>query len=330
MRPLLLAVLCLSWTQPAAQGTMATWTGMGGNVSWGAVGNWTGGPPASASTTDIVFAGSTNFGTAGMPLNQDIASAMLVNSLTFNSGGGAFFLGGSDFRFEGLTNAITQNSSSAISIANGITAPSANSSFVLALAGSGSGLVTISGAILTGNGHRDYSVVKSGSSAFALTGSNTYAGGTTINGGTLLINSVSSLGALSGGLTINAGTLEVTTGFSTSRGITLSNAASTLQIDPTQTYTITSAIGGTGTLNKTGSGTLTLSGTNTYTGGAVINGGTVVSNSGASLGNGGVPQPSMRGRLKSRPPIRPLATSRLATLRVRSWWTQLLHSQSGT
>ena len=39
---------------------------------------------------------------------------------------------------------------------------------------------------------------------------NTFTGGTTINSGTIVINSATALGSESGGLTINAGTLEVT------------------------------------------------------------------------------------------------------------------------
>jgi autotransporter-associated beta strand protein len=118
-------------------------------------------------------------------------------------------------------------------------------------------------------------LIKTGTGSLTLGGVNTYSGGTTINGGTLIVDSASSLGATSGGLTINAGTLEVSTGFSTTRAITLGDAASTFQIDPSQIYTVTSAIGGTGALNKTGSGTMVLSSANTYSGGTTINGGTL-------------------------------------------------------
>lgn len=88
----------------------------------------------------------------------------------------------------------------------------------------------------------------------------------TINGGTLNVNNAASMGATSGGLTINAGTLEVSTGFSTTRAITLGNAASTFQVDASQTYTVSTAIGGTGSLNKTGTGTMVLGATETYSG----------------------------------------------------------------
>ncbi len=118
-------------------------------------------------------------------------------------------------------------------------------------------------------------LIKSGSGSLTLSGTNTYSGGTTINGGTLVVNSTASLGASTGGLTINAGTLEVATGYSTTRTITLGNAASTFQIDASQTFTDTTAIGGTGSLTKTGAGTMVLGATETYSGGTNVSAGTL-------------------------------------------------------
>jgi len=146
----------------------------------------------------------------------------------------------------------------------------------------GAGNVTISGAI-TGNG----GLTMSGTGTLTVSGTNTYSGGSTINSGTVVVSSASSLGATAGGLTINAGTLEVATGFSSSLVYTLGNASSTVQVDPYQTLTLSSALGGTGTLNKTGSGTMVLSGANTYTGGTKINGGTLNLGSATALGPSG-------------------------------------------
>jgi fibronectin-binding autotransporter adhesin len=131
------------------------------------------------------------------------------------------------------------------------------------------------------------SLIKTGTGSLTVGGNNTYTGGTTINSGTLVVNSALGLGAISGGLTINAGTLEVSTGFSTSRVITLGDAASTIQVDALQTYTVTSAISGSGTLNKTGAGTMVINGTNTYAGGTKINGGTISLGSSGALGTSG-------------------------------------------
>jgi autotransporter-associated beta strand protein len=254
-----------------------TWTGLGGNVNWNTGSNWSPGTiPASASTTDLIFAGTTNTGTALVPLNQNIATPFLLNNLTFAAGAGSFYLGGGAMRFDGgNSNSITQTSSSAQSIANAFDAPSSNGRVTLTLDGGGSGVVTMSGVISAGSGHRDYAIEKTGASTFSLTGTNTYAGGTTISGGTLIVNSAASLGHNSGGLIMNAGTLEVAASFSSSRAITLNSAASTFLIDPAQTYTVTSGITGTGALNKTGTGTMVLSGANTYSGGTIISAGTL-------------------------------------------------------
>ncbi|ENL0200816.1 autotransporter outer membrane beta-barrel domain-containing protein [Salmonella enterica] len=105
-------------------------------------------------------------------------------------------------------------------------------------------------------------VVKSGADTLTLSGSNSYTGGTTISGGTLVASNVEALGT--GDVTNNA-TLELNTG-----GDFINN------------------IGGTGRVEKSGDDTLTLSGSNTYTGGTTISGGTLVANDVNALGTGDV------------------------------------------
>ncbi|EKK8922797.1 autotransporter-associated beta strand repeat-containing protein [Salmonella enterica subsp. enterica serovar Kentucky] len=105
-------------------------------------------------------------------------------------------------------------------------------------------------------------VVKSGADTLTLSGSNSYTGGTTISGGTLVASNVEALGT--GDVTNNA-TLELNTG-----GDFINN------------------IGGTGRVEKSGDETLTLSGSNTYTGGTLINGGTLVASNVEALGTGDV------------------------------------------
>ncbi|WP_228381461.1 autotransporter-associated beta strand repeat-containing protein, partial [Salmonella enterica] len=106
------------------------------------------------------------------------------------------------------------------------------------------------------------SVVKSGDKTLTLSGINSYTGGTTISGGTLVASNVEALG--SGDVTDNA-TLEMNTG-----GDFANN------------------IGGTGSVVKSGDKTLTLSGSNTYTGGTTISGGTLVASNVDALGSGDV------------------------------------------
>ncbi|EGK3405539.1 autotransporter outer membrane beta-barrel domain-containing protein [Salmonella enterica] len=105
-------------------------------------------------------------------------------------------------------------------------------------------------------------VVKSGDDALTLSGTNTYRGGTTISGGTLVASNFEALGT--GDITDNA-TLELNAG-----GDFANN------------------IGGTGSVVKSGDKTLTLSGSNTYTGGTTISGGTLVASNVEALGSGDV------------------------------------------
>jgi autotransporter-associated beta strand protein len=152
-----------------------------------------------------------------------------------------------------------------------LTLATTNTGFTFNNARTNGGLLQIN-AVVSGSAK---TVTKTGAGTVSLTGVNTYSGGTTIDGGTLIANNAASLGATSGMLTLNAGTLEISTGFTSTRNITLGNIASTLQIDPSQIYTHTGVISGSGTLNKTGTGTLTLSGINTYTGATNISAGTL-------------------------------------------------------
>ncbi|MGK7293462.1 autotransporter-associated beta strand repeat-containing protein, partial [Salmonella enterica] len=87
----------------------------------------------------------------------------------------------------------------------------------------------------------------SGDKTLTLSGANSYTGGTTISGGTLVANDVNALGT--GDVTDNA-TLALNTG-----------------------GTFNNAISGSGKVEKSGDETLTLSGANSYTGGTTISGG---------------------------------------------------------
>ncbi|MCX7424576.1 MAG: autotransporter-associated beta strand repeat-containing protein [Planctomycetia bacterium] len=159
---------------------------------------------------------------------------------------------------------------------------------------------TYSGIISSGNlsvvGH----LVKQGSGTLTLTGANTYAGSTIVNGGTLILAAANSGSAST---TINVGTLRLSGGddtLKTSTAVTLADVAgATLDVN-NQNQTIASLSGGggnggnvtlgTGTLAVTGGtyagvisgnggnlvvngGTLTLSRASTYTGATTVNSG---------------------------------------------------------
>jgi len=121
-------------------------------------------------------------------------------------------------------------------------------------------------------------LVKTGNGTWTLSGNNTFSGGTTLSNGVLSIASDSNIGGASSIITFAGGTLQVT-------GTTLINLNSHtvnwttfnggLDIAAGNTFTVTNAISGTGSLVKSGSGTLALTGSNTYSGATIISNGTL-------------------------------------------------------
>ena len=104
--------------------------------------------------------------------------------------------------------------------------PGVNGTGIVDNLAGGTSVVTLNTAIaasFTGviqNTGGTVSIDKKGASTQTLNGVDTYTGNTTIDAGTLSINSDASLGN-GGSLTINTGTLEINTGFSTARSIAL-------------------------------------------------------------------------------------------------------------
>jgi autotransporter-associated beta strand protein len=132
-------------------------------------------------------------------------------------------------------------------------------------------------------------LTKSGGGDLILSGTNSYAGGTTVTGGVLRFASDASLGAAGTGITLNGGSVGTTTdtpaASSNGRSITLAgNGGIDVALHP---FTWAGNIGGGGAFIKTGDGELELTGSNTYSGGTVVRRGTVRVASDAKLGAAG-------------------------------------------
>lgn len=117
----------------------------------------------------------------------------------------------------------------------------------------------------------------------ALTGTNSYSGGTRIySNAAVVVSSDANLGAVSGRLTLDDGTLVVLADFSSSRAITIGNG--TIFIDGF-TFVQNGVIDGPGRLSKDGGGTLILTGVNTYAGGTTVAAGTLIGTTDSLQGN---------------------------------------------
>jgi uncharacterized protein with beta-barrel porin domain len=97
------------------------------------------------------------------------------------------------------------------------------------------------------------SVAQNGAGTTILSATNTYTGGTTINGGTLQIGDGGTTGSIAGNVTDNG----------------------TLAFDRSDDVTYTDVISGNGNLIKNGAGTLSITGANAYTGNTTVTAGTL-------------------------------------------------------
>ncbi|ARP79327.1 autotransporter outer membrane beta-barrel domain-containing protein [Bordetella genomosp. 6] len=128
-------------------------------------------------------------------------------------------------------------------------------------------------------------LVKQGAGTLALGGTNTYAGGTVVEAGTLRVARDANLGG--GALTLDNSRLHATAGFATGRNATLTGRAS-IDTDDRATLQWRGTVDGAGTLVKQGPGTLVLDGDNRYAGGTEVNAGTLQVSRDANLGAGDV------------------------------------------
>jgi autotransporter-associated beta strand protein len=160
----------------------------------------------------------------------------------------------------------------AVTFENGFTAPA----FTVTGPISGAGTFTMGGAGLV-----------------ALTGSNSYSGGTILGSGVLNVNSDAALGNTAVGLTFNGGTLQAGAAITSARNISLNGGGGTFD---TNGYlsTLSGVVSGTGqlvvgSLTGIGGGLLVLTNAgNTYTGGTLFQSGTLNVSADSMLGTGGL------------------------------------------
>ncbi len=129
--------------------------------------------------------------------------------------------------------------------------------------------LTVSGIINSSTG-----ITKSGAGAMLLSGANTFAGGLSVNAGTVVIGNTVALGT--GALTLNGGAVSNNTGtsYTVPNGVNLISTG-VIGVNAGDTLTISGVVTNSGGFAKVGAGTLKLTGADTYTGNTLINGGTL-------------------------------------------------------
>jgi autotransporter-associated beta strand protein len=266
----------------ANSGFSPTYWNVNADGNWGTSASWT---PATVPNATGAFAGFGGGGTAiTAPRTVTVNGSFTVGTLSFNNSAQAFTLAagtGANLTLNnGASGALVTDTAGNHTInspltltANGVTFTVVNDAHTL----------TVGGAI-GGSGN---SLVKGGAGTLVLNGTNTYVGGTTINGGTLAINTANSMGDAANLTIINAGTLRTTADILSVRTLQIGDLASTISVANGTTYTLNGILedgANVGVLNKTDTGTLVLNSSNSYTGGTVINAGTLQVNNAASLG----------------------------------------------
>jgi len=290
----------------------------GGILETAAVGNnastITGGILATGNGQDLIIT------------QNDTAGSLTIGSTIEGSGGltkagaGELILSGTDIYYGptsinggtlALTGSTTLGSGSALNVSQGAIADLAGSSAAqtfTSITGEGS-IVDGAGGISLGadNSSSEFdgmisgsgSLTKNGTGTFTLTGLNTYSGATILNGGTLAVTGLGTLG-INSDVTINSANSvpavlnlaqaasAISIGSLSGDGnLILSPAGMTIGTDNTST-TFSGEIAGIGGFTKVGTGTLTLTGTNwgapdtqygiTTEGGETVNQGTLVLN----------------------------------------------------
>ena len=131
-----------------------------------------------------------------------------------------------------------------------------------------SGTYVFSGATASDKITGAAALTKAGAGSLQLTSDNDYSGGTTISGGTIVVDGASRLGT--GTIALAGGTLQLAAGtYALANALSVGAAGGT--IDAAADRTISGAAAISGALTKLGTGTLTLGGTISSSAGAAFN-----------------------------------------------------------
>jgi autotransporter-associated beta strand protein len=265
----------------ASSGTPPTFWNTDSNGNW-STGPWTAGTPNAVGAFAALGGGGTPI-TADRTITVD--GTFTIGTLSFNNPNFGYTLAAGTGALINLDNGASASFITDAAGSHTIQAPLALASGGAVFTAAGvSDTLTLAGGV-SGSG----ALTKTGGGTVALTGVNTYTGGTSVNGGTVAINGGASLGDANGAVTFAGGGLKLLADVSDAHNFQLKDLADAV-IDTgghtlTHTGTITALGGATGGLIKNGAGTLALQGVNGYLGQTRVNAGTLSINGNASLGD---------------------------------------------
>ncbi len=242
----------------------------------------------------LAYTQAGNGGAAGGLGQSSAAAASLLlgngTTLSYTGSGGStdrlFTLNGTSAG-EGATLDASGSGAITYTATGALAYGTANQTRTLTLGGSNTGANSLA-ALLADNGSGALSLTKSGVGSWALSGTNSYTGGTTLNAGTLAFTTggLGTTGTVDfgGNATLQFGA-ATTTDLSSRLGI--ANGVTATFDTNGNAVTFASGIGssGTGALTKAGTGTLTLSGANSYTGTTTVSAGVLNIQHATALGS---------------------------------------------
>ncbi len=251
-----------------------TVTNSGTNTFAGSLSGTNGGFTLAGSGTLTVSGNNTTYSTLANPATTTVTAGTLKMGSTFAFG-----------------------STSNLSVATGATFDT--NAFIPTLGTlNGAGTVLMSGGLVVGGGGTFTGVLGPGlgtlkitAGTLILSGSNSYTGSTTLQGGCVLTVNTAGLGATSsiifssGGGTLKATSNLGSSGTPTTFPLTLSAGGDVGVIDTNSFDVFVSGhVTGPGSLTKSGTGTLKLTGSNDYSGATVVNAGTLQAGSTTAFG----------------------------------------------